>query len=223
MGAAPEKHCRLAPSSASRWSLCPYSITLDLPEQEAGKAAAEGTLVHGLCADILNYGGGLPEDVTPKQAAAVTMYVDHVRENQADEILVEHFWESPSILEFGGTADVTLFVQDACAVYDFKYGRWPVVADSNPQLLSYASIVAEHRPDIKEFYGVIIQPNSSDKVPIKPVAQYTLEQINEHRDLVAWASTSDHKQTGSQCRFCPVRAAAKCPEGAAYCAEKGWR
>jgi len=148
----------------------------------------------------------------------VQMYVDHVHGN-GGEYLVEHFWESMTIPEFGGTADCTVIKDNKCAVYDLKTGKWNVEAEGNTQLLSYLAIAAEHH-DIDEFYGVIVQPKAykGDKVKVH---EFSADEVRRHRARVKVAAESDYKSEGDHCRFCPLRPT--CIEGQIYAHSQGWK
>ena len=225
MGSAPQGHSRLAPSGASRWCCCPHSAQSDLPDEET-KAANDGTEAHGYGAGLLN-GEPIPAGVSDKIRRDVETYVAHVLENKADEMFVEEHWASQFIDEHAGTADCVLINRDdngdatQLAVYDYKNGRWPVKARHNKQLLSYAGIVLEHFPTIEEAFGVIIQPNSSDKETVS-VEPYSIEEIKQHQDLVVWAAGSDEIIPGQHCRFCPLRKADVCEAGRVYARMQNW-
>lgn len=215
--AAPEKHAKLSPSASSRWLACPYSI--DAPSTPSNAAAELGTVAHGWASDVLRKRCQLPH--VPEQFRdGVAIYVAHVIENKATPI-VERFWESFTIEDFGGTVDALLFNEGVCTVYDFKFGKWPVDAKDNKQLLCYSSIAAEHF-DIHEFHGVIVQPNAFKGDKIKP-AEYTPQQVAAHRKRVIEASESREKHTGDWCRFCSFRTLKQCDEGMAYGKMRNWK
>jgi len=148
------------------------------------------------------------------------MYVEHVQGNGGD-YLVEHKWESMTIPEFFGYADCTVIKDNKCAVYDLKTGKWNVEAEGNTQLLSYLAIADEHH-DIDEFYGVIVQPKAykGDKVKVH---EFPADEVRAHREKVEVAARSSYKGTGDHCRFCPLRIAKQCQEGADYAREMGWQ
>jgi len=225
MAKGPEKHYRLGPSFASRWLKCPYSINPDHPPlpDSSHPSAALGTSVHALAHGLIE-GEPIPCEVADNVRRDANLYASHVLANEPDEILVEKQWVSEVIPDFGGTSDITMFktVYDGqsmpvqqCAIYDYKNGKWEVVADKNPQIMCYAVLILEAYPALEEFYGVIVQPNSRDGQKIKPVAEYTLPQLDEHRDRIMWASDNpEHVQVGEHCRFCRVRQVkGLCPAG----------
>ena len=135
--------------------------------------------------------------------------------------LVERYWESFIIEDFGGTVDTLLYDEGVCTVYDFKFGKWPVYAHLNSQLLCYSALAAEHF-DIQEFRGVIVQPNAFKGDKIK-TAEYTPEQVEQHRGLVIAASQSREKHTGDWCRFCSFRTLKQCDEGVAHGKIRNWK
>lgn len=221
----PEKHCRLSPSSSKRWLACPFSAQVDLPQvvskedSTGGKACTTGQDIHQLAAEVISGRASL-DDVPDDWKLGVHNYVAHVAGNDGD-LIAEHFWESICIDDFGGTADVTLLKDNKACVYDFKTGKWPVEAAGNTQLLCYLSIIAEHH-DVDEFYGVIVQPKTFKGDKIK-VAEFSLEQIDLHRERVAEAAVSDYKSVGDHCRFCPLRLTDQCDEGRSFAKKKGWK
>jgi hypothetical protein len=215
--AAPTKHAKLSPSKSSTWIACPFSI--DAPSLPAGEAAQDGTIAHGWASDVLLHKKQM-RDVPGKYFNGVEMYVAHVQSTSVPP-LVERYWESFTIDNFGGTVDALLFNEGICAVYDFKFGKWPVDAKDNSQLLCYSVLAAEHF-DIKEFHGVIVQPNAFKGDKIKP-AEYTPEQVDRHREAVIRASESREKKTGEHCRWCSFRTLKQCEEGVAYGKMRNWK
>lgn len=215
---APSEHYRLSPSGSSRWLACPYSAQADLP-QYTNDAAELGTEAHAWGANVLTKQATL-DDVPEVFRDGVGMYVAHVLSNGCPTPIIERKWASPSIPEFGGTIDCLLITGQRAAVYDFKYGKWPVKAAGNTQLLCYASIIAEHF-DIQEFYGVIVQPNAWNKETIQ-VAEFHNDQVEDHREKVAAAAVSDEKHTGDHCLWCPLLRSKQCREGLTHAHTVGW-
>jgi hypothetical protein len=214
---APTTHSRLGPSSSSRWIVCPYSLRA--PKTPAGPAAEEGTEAHGWGANVL-LGNCSLADVPDKFAVGVALYVQSVRSNGITPI-VERTLQSLEIDEFFGTIDCLLIQGDLAIVYDFKYGKWPVDATDNTQLLCYATLAAEHY-DVTSFRGVIVQPRAFKGEKVK-AAEFTEYQVEQHRERVKLAAVSDHKQAGEHCRFCSLRTTGACGEGLAFGEWKGWK
>lgn len=204
---------------------CAFSAQHNLPQlvsvedKTGGKAATAGVDMHDMACGVLS--GRVPiTDVPYDWMDSVSLYVDHAQQNKGD-FIYEHFWESICIDDFGGTTDCVIINGRKCVIYDFKTGKWDVPAADNKQLLSYASIIAEHF-NVDQFWGVIIQPKVLRGQKIK-VAEYTLDQVDDHRAAVAAAAISDEKGTGDHCRFCPLRLDRSCAEGNAYCTSRGWK
>lgn len=215
--AAPTKHFLLSPSASSRWLPCSFSI--DAPKSPTNAAAEQGTVAHGWASDVLLYQKQL-KDVPSEFFKGVQLYVEHVQANRAAPI-VERCWESIEIDNFGGTVDCVLVKDNTCVVYDFKFGKWPVAAEDNTQLLCYSTLITEHF-DVNEFWGVIVQPNAFKGDKIK-MAEYAPDQVARHRERVIEASQTRVKQTGDHCRFCSFRTLKQCDEGMAYGKMKGWK
>lgn len=222
---SPDKHCRMSPSGMKRILECPFSAQNNLPQlvsvedKTGGKAATAGTDKHDMACGVLS--GRVPYSAVPYDwMESISLYVDHARQNEGD-FICEHFWESIAIDEYGGTTDCTIINKNKCVIYDYKSGKWDVQAEDNKQLLSYASIVAEHH-NVDQFWGVIVQPNVFKGKKIK-VAEYTLDEVDEHRAAVAAAAVSDEKGVGDHCRFCPLHLNRSCDEGNVYCKARGWK
>lgn len=219
---APTAHARLAPSSSKRWLACPGSALAEMPEVEnVYGGREEGTNAHEWAAKVLTCDATLGE-VPAEAQKDVSLFVDHVLANQAEQCYVEQQWASKSIPEFFGTIDCLLIDGTRAAIYDFKTGKWDVQATDNKQLLCYAAIVAEHF-EIDEFFGVIIQPNSKSVKGRQPkVAEFTPAEVANHRIQVAKAAVSTELVAGDHCLFCPLLQAGQCQVGREHSDKNGW-
>lgn len=213
----PTSHYKYAPSSSNRWIACPYSAQDDLPKFE-NAAALEGTAAHEWAANVLQKDVAM-SDVPLKFTDGVSMYVDHINARGMTPI-VERKWASFEVQEHGGTIDCLLYETGNAVLYDFKYGKWPVPAKGNSQLLCYAGILCEHF-DVQSMEVCIVQPNAFKGPKIK-TADITLGEVAEHREKVVHAVNSNEKNTGDHCRFCPLRLTDQCREGVVYGIAKGW-
>jgi len=190
-----------------------------LPDSR-NQASVDGTDAHDWGANVL-LGNCTIDDVPSEHRRGVKMYVDHVATNSYDSMILERQWHSLSINDFFGTVDCLLLNGSSCAIYDYKNGTYDVQAEGNKQLLSYASIIAEHF-NVDTFYGVIVQPNSKARQKIK-VAEYSLGEVDAHRDAVREAAVRTDKVPGrTQCYFCPLMKAGMCAEGKALAIEQNW-
>jgi predicted RecB family nuclease len=213
------KHAPLSPSAAQRWTQCPgsHAAERDAPPGVASPAAELGTTLHEHTARCLTTGrhpslAGLegPQAVWLAEALA------HARAIIAGRpaLLETRLEPLPGLPQVWGTADILVFdhrhrrLQD---VLDFKFGGWPVPADSL-QLAIYAVLAANaYGPHPDGVRCWVIQPRAQ----LAPVAgvHYTLEHLAAVAQLVRQAVTAAAapdapRQAGEWCTFC--RAADSC-------------
>ena len=155
-------HATLSPSSFSRWSKCPGSISLIKEfggEYTVGIAAATGTLIHEMCEMLLKgrlnnmtleeYWLGRVQvvedfeiEVDQDMLDCANVYVEYIHkraEELGGKLLIEervHMEEiSPDVW---GTADAIIIGENILEIVDLKSGKWAVDAHDNGQLRIYA-------------------------------------------------------------------------------------
>ena len=231
------KHSILSASSCERWWHCPGSVELAAryPNEES-VYAAEGTVAHGFCADVLEgkitvkafekkigetvMQGEFEITVTEEMYDAVMEFVELVESEKEDGCLV--FIEQRVDLEdhnkhLFGTADVAIVKPfQWIKVIDFKYGKGVAVsAVRNKQLMCYLSYVWE-KEDVKFGELIIHQPRLNDNYD--SVSRYVVsaDEYEEFRkELLKKAKEATKKKAplhaGYWCKktFCP--AFADCP------------
>lgn len=181
------KHSLLPPSACERWIQCPGSIVLsDGTKETSSKYAAEGTLAHSLCEQLLKNkitNNKLEEligdtqmveeyeiEITEEMVDAVRLFakkvVEKAKELKIKPRQIHHAMdvEQKQVISknMWGTADVVLVAPfNKLVVVDFKYGAGiPVSVKDNKQLMSYAvgawNNYAKGTPGIFETIDIII-------------------------------------------------------------------
>ena len=225
-------HSKLAPSAASRWSVCTASVQFiadhkaELPPS-GGVYADEGTLAHELAAAKLN-GKPLDKEILPEMATHVDRYVDFIWTNvrKGDLKYVERrvplFYETADY----GTVDAALVNDERVFIGDLKYGAGvSVEAEENKQLAIYAESLLREIHLIRDIPGEmmismnIFQPR--DRANANPVRNWTItrnqlrefiwseitpafDAIYKYPDRVKFVADPDN-----QCRFCPAKGLCK--------------
>jgi len=187
-----EGHSELGGSSADRWVNCPGSIFLlrQVPKQEAGEAAAQGTLAHSMLETKLGaflenrlHGTPYAKTVEPIRTDDDEMWdltddaLTLIWENVLEESITDKGWGIEDKffideqLQMGGFVDFyVIYIDDrgkrvACLV-DFKYGFHPVSVEKNYQLAFYSvalrKFIQSHDKDIDKVRCVIIQPRADN-------------------------------------------------------------
>lgn len=227
----PGEHSKLAPSSASRWTVCTGSVALSEGMEDTGSVeASEGTLAHRL-AELR-----ATKRFTPM---APSEYKKRLSEIQADPLYsremgrgtaayVEYLegimlsYPSKPLIAFEtrvdlaeyipecwGTCDCAIAFGDTLHVIDFKYGAGvPVSAEANHQLMLYGlgwlSKLA-FMFDIKRVVFHIVQPRVGEP------SSWEIKAFS----LVAWGKSLQEFATaalngtgklveGNHCQFCPA-------------------
>ena len=211
-------HSRFGASAAHRWMRCPGSVQLtkDMPNPSS-EFAAEGTMLHEYCANVL-LGLENPYELTDEQLDVANLYIETVRqEAKGGELFVEKKFKLPFHPEFWGTADAVVVFDNTLKVIDLKAGRGVAVevdyaGKINPQLGFYALgalfSVEERQWDSIEI--IIVQPRLGG---IKRRLTDTYELAELTRELIAAAELAENDNppfaAGSHCKFCLARAT--CP------------
>lgn len=191
-----------------------------LPKIDRTSAAAErGTAMHDLMEKVLLNGTSVMQelDENPDHGfddydvghllAAERMVADVFKQYGVSEFACEPLMQLAD--DIGGSTDIIAAGEHHCIVLDYKFGRQPVAADSNAQLLFYHMLaknsteVADltHRPNV---VGVIIQPAVSFEAD---VYEFLPEEVAAFEprmmDAIKVARTGGKLNAGSHCTFCP--------------------
>jgi len=211
-------HFLMGPSSSSRWLECPGSLRVPHPEDEAGEAAAIGTLGHLLVEKGLifetpcrinkpleqsdrEFLESLPDEVRDQLEEDVDLCVELVDGLAYNQRHLERQIQHDLIEEHGGTVDVIIQHGETLHVIDFKFGRMRVDPEGNPQIMSYINLARQLYPKATRFLGSIIQPKIKRDIQ---TVEFTLEELDEHERRVLEASISDEFKAGDHCQWCPL-------------------
>lgn len=229
-------HSKTGASSMYRWSQCPGSVRLSEGVKVPDSVyAEEGTDAHTLAAYCLvrnvepgecagrplSYDGRLI-DVTEEMAQAVTVYVDHCREDSklGDVDYTEHQFDLSAIHPgcFGTCDRVTWRSSESLLIVrDYKHGAGiPVSPVENPQLKYYGlGALLTLKLPVKKVRLEIIQPRcETPEGAVKSWEIDAIDLVDFAADLKQYAVATEAPDAplvpGDHCRFCPA-AAMKCP------------
>lgn len=224
-----DDHSPIGFSQWERVSNCPGSVALATrcPKPESSAAADEGTLAHSVAAHWLMT-GDVPPGTDKKMADFLRSYVKAVW-SLLPKVVTKALWvvegsvAAPSIhKDVHGTTDALIW--DAhnriLHVFDLKYGKYPVDAVDNKQLMGYAMCALETWPEIKPKKVILYihQPRVSpegqgweiDPLDLAVFREEVIETVAEvERQKKILKKTKDPKKltlnSGDHCHYCPAR------------------
>ena len=231
------KHLPIGTSKVSRIIKCPASLSRSdkAPEQVAGSAATEGSLLHLVMENLYDSDASAADQIGKTKYKDLVLTAEMVAEQidpaiaamekaldlvDADELVIEQFVEYiPDLC--GGTLDLMALSEDkkTLLLADYKFGFNGVKAEGNNQIL-LAALAASVDPatsalflKAEKFVGAIIQPKVYGDEP--SVWEFTKAEVDAFEDelIEAIDSSEDERpraSSGSHCTWCP--AAPYCPE-----------
>ena len=141
-------HAILSMSQADRFMTCPGSVMLsaNLPPSKSSSAAEEGTFAHGLSEVLLRNRvlkkkealPAIPEEYDTRMLELCEAYAGMVCALTGDTHIEVALDFKGLHHNLGGTSDVVNIDGPVMRVIDLKFGRAPVSAKDNAQLLGYA-------------------------------------------------------------------------------------
>lgn len=224
-------HSQIGPSSAHRWSKCPASVKASegMPGNESD-AAREGTAAHW-CAEQMFEGNTDTIDKSAPNGVTITdemwegareFYNEVFRtvNGYAPDVTMGHVQIEQrvdiSIISDGvfGTCDAWVVTDKILQVWDFKFGRRPVEARNNLQLICYALGILDNLTiDVDHVQLHIVQPRAwHHRGPVRSYMATTSEilaYLPQLQEAAQRAIKGDGQfSTGDWCRYC--RASIKC-------------
>lgn len=215
-------------STASRVIACPGSVALvaQMPPKPSSKYADEGTMLHGIMADLLSDDDRSPEDFLGMDYLGIPFTHELLDEkilpalrafNEIDPDLTMDI-EVEARVDFGdyipgafGSADVVGRRRDRAYIIDWKFGSGVTVeAENNQQLLFYAAAArrsvttAWAFKDAKDVELIIVQPPEvrrwvTDMATLDRFEAELARAVRLARQADAPLATGDH------CRWCAAK------------------
>lgn len=201
-------HAIYAPSSAHRWIICSASAPgiAQLPEQDEGEEAADGTAAHEEIERILAKGG--TPDLDHPAAYGIALLLDYVRKLPPGQMWIEQRVRLTD--KIWGRCDVCHWHEESATltIVDYKNGYVDVDAIENEQLQIYAAgSIYTHKLPAKHIRIVVVQPNSFMPVPrVKqwPTSAAELFAFAERVAAIPSQPATFAKDVGEHCRDCPL-------------------
>jgi hypothetical protein len=230
----PSDHSKYSPSSADRWleTGCSGSINQSkgIPN-ETSVYAAEGTLAHSLCEDVVRermLGMPVPaarfleiaqkgfDDIEMMDCAS--QYADVIEYWLGNKDLGDILWWGlekgvPIYPELGcfGTADAIVVGTKGAAVIDYKHGKGVNVKASTVQLMVYAAGLAKHIPVPQgmeyPITAVVHQPRTSDAAKEHTYSHKELMDflVVIKRSIDKCEQPNAELNDGNHCFWCPAK------------------
>lgn len=191
------------PSGASRWLVCPLSVKLaPLFPQKDSAASIEGTKKHAEAAMHLN-------NDTYSKNSKLQQYINLVRCREGQRLVEYEVTIVPDLC--WGTLDAAVLGTWEMSLFDLKWGKDPVQAVGNPQLLCYGvGLLREYpRPRKASVNLSIVQPNTTSGWPTKRW-DTDVQTILDFRPKVMAAIDAAMKDNpkgvpGKHCFWCPAK------------------
>lgn len=222
-----EDHSPIGFSGWDRHSACHGSVALATlcPKPKSSAAADEGTLAHAVAAEWL-IRGSVPKGADTVMENFLRPYIRFIVSKLPKVVngaiwLVEGRVAAPSIhKDTRGTVDSMIWdeANKVLQIHDLKYGKYPVSAANNVQLMGYAICAIEAwklKPKRIELYihQVRIDPEPDmwvcDLMDLELFEDQIRDDVTEiERQKAILKKTKDPKKltlvAGDHCRYCPA-------------------
>ncbi len=214
---------RFSASAAGRHMGCHASANLPLaipgykdPVVDDTPASAAGTMRHKLLEPIMS--------LTTKEIDGFAKYLQYVadlRKTRRFKVLVEQMMVAEWLdTKPKTTADLVLYTQDEIHILDGKWGKIPVYAQGNVQLMFYAVTYAVFAPRAKKVTVHILQPlidnYDSWEISTTELRQFMEDALAAERAIQAGDTTF---APGDHCTFCPANPHGRGAKSTTFCPE----
>lgn len=228
------EHARIGPSSLARVRRCPGSVnaTTHLP-RSASPAAAEGTVLHEIAAECLEFGFE-PWDYAGREMSAdgfdfeigygdgqvdpdcMVDALEWIREQPGELFIEQRIGLDPWMPGQFGTLDLGIYTPAVLTVLDFKFGYVLVELQGNEQLKAYAigfvKLLRERGYKIpKRVRMMIEQPRPTNGHRYFEPWEISIDELMEFTTELQqiWAAANDPdapRVAGlKQCHFCEAK------------------
>jgi len=199
---------RLYASQAGKWVYCPAfpRVNNQFKSPYDPQAAIEGTQSHAVAEWIMRGRVGKMPQATPEGIACAEAYVLRLPDGAVPEVSLS--LESLGANVGRAKVDSLLFDNTYADIMDYKFGKTPVKAKDNWQLICYCVGVADRYPSISNFRVGIFQPRSNNHDERETSWTITRPEVLNYKKQLQHAARRALDPdamcvTGSHCLWCP--------------------
>ena len=207
---------KITPSHLHRTAACPGWLNLAVPVQpyESSGVANEGILAHKTLECMLK-GDKCPPDATREMLSDATWAENIISFHAEDafdlgsETVVDLGFIYPGM---SGRVDARTYEADGTLnIFDYKYGRRPVEARGNLQMIAYALGLVHGNPMPDRIVLHILQPNTNlqHNFHVYRGKDFYMEWFPRIKAICDNAVKGTELNSGDHCRYCPK--AYNCP------------
>lgn len=226
MSGSYNEHSKFSPSAAHRILACTPSMLLEQQfPNETSTYAEEGTAAHDLAEHKLKkalkmrskkpvskYDSDEMDEITDVYVEYCLEVIEKAKEHCKDlQILIEQKLDFNDYVKGGfGTGDLVIVGTGTLQVIDFKYGRWVISAEKNPQMMLYALgglSLFDMLYDIEKVTMTIVQPRvdnfSAYEITVDELLKWAEEELKPKAELAL--KGEGEFCPGEHCRFCRAK------------------
>ena len=213
-------------STAARVINCPASVAMaeQMPAQAGSRYADEGTLLHDAIATVLDTGRSakqclgmrfnaeiLTQDLLDDKLLPALAALDEIDPDKSAEMSVETRVDFGNFIpQAWGSCDVIMRQGTKVIILDWKFGREPVAAVENAQLMFYACAAMRTASLDWAFQGateielIIVQPPGMSRWTVSRL-ELEIYERTLRAAVMASQAPEPRLQAGAWCRWCPAK------------------